>query len=280
MLNDVQMLSLMNIDSQIRKGPASFMTTKKDVVNQFGQNALAYVHSPLHKDGVDLHALIDSIEKKEHQTVLDVATGGGHVANAIAPHVDKVTAFDLTPKMLEAAETFVTQNGHTNVSFVQGDAEDMPFQTEAFDVVTCRIAPHHFLNVDAFISEAYRVLKHTGQFLLDDNVAPENDDADHFYNQIEKLRDKSHHRAWKKTEWISKIEASGLILDAFFCFDKSFAFDSWCERMGLTSLQKKELTDAIVSSSSHLKKALHIQIKNDQVISFQGQAIVLKAHKA
>jgi len=265
---------------QIKRETVQFMTTKKDVVNQFGQNALAYVHSPLHKDGVDLQALINSIENRDNQTALDVATGGGHVANALAPHVDKVTAFDLTPKMLKVAEAFITQNGHTNISFVQGDAEAMPFQTESFDIVTCRIAAHHFPNVDAFVSETYRVLKQGGQFLLDDNVAPENNEADHFYNQIEKLRDKSHHRAWKKTEWMSKVEASGLAIDALFCFDKIFVFDSWCERMGLTSLQKAELTDTIIHSPSYLKKALHIQIKDDQVVSFQGQAIVLKAHKA
>ncbi|GGE33807.1 SAM-dependent methyltransferase [Pullulanibacillus camelliae] len=256
------------------------MSTKKDVINQFGQNALAYIHSPLHEKGADLQVLIDSIEKRGKEAVLDVATGGGHVANAIAPYVNQVTAFDLTPQMLKAAETFITQNGHTNVSFVKGDAEAMPFQAETFDVVTCRIAPHHFPNVDAFISEAYRVLKPNGQFLLDDNVAPENNTADHFYNQIEKLRDKSHHRAWKKSEWLSKIEAGGFTIDALFCFDKVFAFDSWCDRMSLTDIQKKELTALMVNTPSSLKETFHIHIKEDQVISFQGQAIVLKARKS
>ncbi|HEX6923363.1 MAG TPA: class I SAM-dependent methyltransferase, partial [Bacillales bacterium] len=177
------------------------MGTKKDVQNQFSRSADSYVKSVVHARGEDLKILLEMADVTGQEEMLDVATGGGHTANAFAPLVDKVTAFDLTPEMLSAAEQFITGNGHGNVEFKQGDAEKMPFTDESFDLVTCRIAPHHFPNVEDFVAEVYRVLRRSGQFLLDDNIAPEDDEFDKFYNTVEKRRDYSHNHALKKTEW-------------------------------------------------------------------------------
>ena len=149
------------------------MDIKKDVQQQFGKSAASYVSSPIHKDGKDLLKMVEMATVTGEEHLLDIATGGGHTANAFAPLVKKVTAIDLTAEMLEAAENFIKGNGHQNVEFVQGDAEKLPFSDESFDIVTCRIAPHHFPNVDIFIKEVHRVLKPQGQFLLDDNVVPE-----------------------------------------------------------------------------------------------------------
>ncbi|WP_323125867.1 class I SAM-dependent methyltransferase [Gracilibacillus oryzae] len=162
------------------------MDIKSTVQDQFGKTASDYVSSDLHRNGADLPFIVKMAELTGEEKVLDVATGGGHTANALAPFAKKVTAFDLTKEMLAAAEQFITSNGHNNVTYVQGDAEKMPFADESFDVVTCRIAPHHFPNIDFFIAEVYRVLKQGGRFLLDDNVAPENDEWDQFYNTVEK----------------------------------------------------------------------------------------------
>lgn len=128
---------------------------------------------------------------------------------------------DLTPEMLTAAETFIKGNGYSNVVFVEGDAEKLPFQDHSFDLVTCRIAPHHFPNVQQFVSEVHRVLKANGKFLLDDNVAPEGNEFDHFYNKIEKIRDYSHFRAWKKTEWINMLEQEGFEIQELYRFEKN-----------------------------------------------------------
>ncbi|MBY0146145.1 class I SAM-dependent methyltransferase [Neobacillus niacini] len=255
------------------------MDIKKDVQQQFGNNANSYVSSPIHKDGKDLLMMVKMAEVKGQEILLDIATGGGHTANAFAPLVKKVTALDLTAKMLAAAESFITGNGHSNVEFVLGDAENLPFPDDSFDIVTCRIAPHHFPNVDLFIKEVYRVLKPNGQFLLDDNVVPENEEYDHFYNKIEKLRDYSHFRAWKKTEWIKKLEESGLEIFEWRRFEKTFRFEPWCANMKLPEPEKNNLTQLILKSSKEIKQKFSILIENDKIISFVGEAIVLKAIK-
>lgn len=255
------------------------MTVKKDVQNQFGKSAESYVTSQIHRKGKDLGKLTDILNASGHEIALDVATGGGHTANAIAPMVQHVTAYDLTQEMLDAAQKFITGNGYHNVDFIKGDAENMPFPDETFDIVTCRIAPHHFPNIEKFISEVYRVLKPGGQFLLDDNVAPEDDACDEFYNTVEKRRDYSHFRAWKKTEWLRMLELAGFDIQEWYRFEKTFAFDDWCKRMDLSDADRNALNDYMLDSAEIIKQKFQIQIAGGQVESFKGEAILLRATK-
>jgi ubiquinone/menaquinone biosynthesis C-methylase UbiE len=255
------------------------MDIKKEVQKQFSRSAELYVTSEKHSKGEDLKKLVEMAHATGSEDLLDVATGGGHTANALAPFVRKVTALDLTPEMLSAAEKFIKGNGHSNVNFVEGDAEKLPFSDETFDLVTCRIAPHHFPNVKNFISEVYRVLKHGGQFLLDDNVAPELDEFDEFYNTVEKMRDHSHYRAWKKTEWLQMLEVSGFEIQELHRFEKQFEFDSWCDRMHLSDIEKEALNEFMLNTSEILKSKFRIQKNNHQITSFQGESILLSATK-
>lgn len=255
------------------------MSNKKAVQKQFGRSADAYVESEGHRKGKDLEKLIALAAITGDETALDVATGGGHTANALAPLVRRVVALDLTPEMLAAAKAFIEGNGHDNVDFVQGDAEAMPFPDGSFDIVACRIAPHHFPHVERFIAEVHRVLKPGGQFLLDDNVAPEDDESDAFYNTLEKKRDYSHYRAWKKSEWLRMLEAHGFIVQEWHRFEKTFRFDAWCDRMKLPKAEKEALNEWIGQAPDPIKRAFRIEIKDNRVVSFQGEAMIAKAVK-
>ena len=255
------------------------MDIKQDVKNQFGRSAGLYVSSKIHRSGGDLAALIEMAHAEETEYALDVATGGGHTANALAPLVKKVTAMDITPEMLENAGKFIEGNGHSNVEFVEGDAEKMPFEDESFDIVTCRIAPHHFPNIGDFIKEVYRVLKPGGRFLLDDNVAPEEDAFDEFYNKIEKIRDYSHHRAWKKTEWLRMLEHTAFEIVEMHRFEKHFDFEDWCNRMHLTDEEKKTLTRIMLEADEKVTQKFRIQSDAGKIESFQGEAVLLSSVK-
>ncbi|HEX7064863.1 MAG TPA: class I SAM-dependent methyltransferase [Bacillales bacterium] len=255
------------------------MATKKDVQKQFSRSADSYVKSVVHAKGEDLRTLLKMVDVTGQEEMLDVATGGGHTANAFAPLVDKVIAFDLTPKMLSAAKQFITGNGHGNVEFKQGDAEKMPFTDESFDLVTCRIAPHHFPNVEDFVTEVYRVLKTGGHFLLDDNIAPEDDEFDEFYNTVEKRRDYSHNRALKKTEWLRTLELNGFEIEEWHRFTKKFEFDSWCDRMQLPEKEKTELNDLMIDAPESIRRKFRIKADAGKMVSFQAESILLKAVK-
>ncbi len=204
---------------------------------------------------------------------------GGHTANAFAPLVKEVIAYDLTPQMLEAASRFIEGNGHKNVTFVQGDAEALPFESETFDYVTCRLAAHHFPRVDLFIQESYRVLKRDGYLLLIDNVAPEREELDQFYNGIEKERDHTHHRAWKKSEWIRFLEEEGFLIEVMIRYEKRFHFPDWCDRVQLSSPERESLTQKILSAAPFIKGYFNVEIVDHQVIGFTAESVLIKAKK-
>ncbi|PLX95467.1 MAG: SAM-dependent methyltransferase, partial [Desulfuromonas sp.] len=120
-------------------------TSKEMSRDQYSQVGDAYVRSQTHATGVDLDDLLDMVQPQKDWQVLDVATGGGHTALTLAPHVQQVIAVDLTPNMVETARKFVCdEKGQSNVAFQLADAENLPFENGSFDLVTCRIAAHHF----------------------------------------------------------------------------------------------------------------------------------------
>ncbi|WP_235600040.1 class I SAM-dependent methyltransferase [Alkalihalobacillus trypoxylicola] len=261
------------------------MTADNRIINgvqhQFGKNAQKYVESSLHSKGKDLTKLIEGVNHSGIECVLDIATGGGHVANSLAPIFNKVYALDVTEPILKAAEQFITKNGHQNVEFVLGNAEELPFPNEYFDTVTCRIAAHHFANIAAFVQEAHRVLKTNGQLLIIDNVAPENDFSDYFYNEMEKLRDYSHQRALKKSEWIRMIESTSFELLEMNTFRKIFYFDDWCERMDVSDSLKKVIEKKMLNANDEIKNHFQIKINaQNKINSFQGQSAFIHVVKS
>ncbi len=130
-----------------------------------------------------------------------MATGGGHTALKFAPHVAHVTASDITPAMLDAAEKYLTGKGVSNVTFKRVAAEAMPFDDASFDLVTCRTAPHHFDDAALFVQEAARVLKPGGVLLVQDHLVPDDVAAARYIEAYEKLRDPSHNQAFAEAEW-------------------------------------------------------------------------------
>ena len=161
---------------------------------QFARTAQGYVTSASHAHGEELALLLELAAPVAGRRVLDVATGGGHVALAFARAGALVTALDLTPAMLEAARAFLASRG-VAAHFVEGAAEALPFEDASFEVVACRIAAHHFRDPARFVREAARVLVPGGSFLLADNVAPLNAELAAAMNAVERRRDPSHVRA-------------------------------------------------------------------------------------
>src|SRR2546426_10530938 len=121
------------------------MSDLKDRVQaQFGAAAEAYVTSDVHARGESLGILLAEVQPQAHWEALDVATGAGHCALAFAARVRRVVALDLTGPMLETAARLAAERGLANLETRTGDAEALPFPESAFDVVTCRLAFHHF----------------------------------------------------------------------------------------------------------------------------------------
>ena len=203
---------------------------KELVQKQFGRTAEEYVNSESHARGDDLERIVQWTQPQGNWTALDIATGGGHVAKTLAPHVRMVVATDLTQPMLVAARNHLVGADVLNCAYVLADAEKLPFLDDSFEIVVCRIAAHHFPSPQAFVTEAARVLKPGGRFVLIDNVIPEDAQLATFMNKVEHVRDHSHVRCLAVSEWKRLVERAGLHVAAERLNRKTHAVPSWARR--------------------------------------------------
>ena len=197
---------------------------------RFGKFAQGYVTSAAHAKGEELNRLAEIAQPQPDWLMLDIATGGGHTALKFAPFVSQVIASDITPKMLDTAEAFLTSQGAENVVFELADAENLPFEAEKFHLVTCRIAPHHFPDCLRFVQESARVLKQGGLLLVQDHMSSEDEYCSSYVNKFQKLRDPSHNRACAESEWIDMFQKAGLRVEHTEQIVKRHEFSPWVER--------------------------------------------------
>src|SRR5205807_9002120 len=104
--------------------------------------AQAFRDSPTHREGPDLELVVEMCEPGEGVKVLDVATGGGHVARRLREEGCTVVTVDPAPGMQPD---------------VIARAEDRPCADGSFDGAASRIAPHHFEAVRKAVAEMARV---------------------------------------------------------------------------------------------------------------------------
>ena len=142
--------------------------------------------------------------------VLDVACGAGIVAVALAKQAAQVTGVDLTPAVLEKAEALATESGVTNTEFVLGDARTLPSDDDAFDLVTCTSAFHHFDEPAQVVTEIARVLKSGGAFCALDITTPEVPASRERHQEMERLRDPSHTTNLTPSAWRRLAHSAGL----------------------------------------------------------------------
>ena len=110
---------------------------------------------------------------KAGDTVLDLGSGAGNdcfVARSFVGENGKVVGLDFTPQMLAKARANAEKLGFTNIEFVEGDIEDMPLESNQFDVVISNCVLNLVPNKKAAFEQIYRVLKTNGIFSISDVV--------------------------------------------------------------------------------------------------------------
>jgi ubiquinone/menaquinone biosynthesis C-methylase UbiE len=241
---------------------------------QFGAAAEAYGTSLVHADPTALQRVVELAQPKAEDAALDIATGAGNTALALAPHVTRVIAYDLTQEMLRETRRNATARGLTNVYTQRGPAEKLPFRDASFDIVTSRHAPHHFTDVRAAVSEMARVAKRGARVVIVDSTAPAGHESDPElaapWDAIEKLRDPSHGRNYPASEWRAMIEGAGLRV---FAEETGFAtenggpmsFDAWVRRIKTPPAAVTELRRLFRGASAALAKGLRIEIRGDEI---------------
>lgn len=255
-------------------------TIKRQVQAQFGAAAQGYVSASIFAQGDDLQRLVALAQPNGDERVLDIATGGGHTALAFAPHVSEVIATDLTAPMLQAAEAHARERGVSNVRFQWADAEDLPFPDASFDLVTTRIAPHHFPNPQRYVNEVARVLRPGGRFLLNDSMVPDDPELDAFMNRFEQWRDPSHVRAHTCTTWYAWVEQAGLIIDYREPLSfKSLDFAQWTARMNMPDADRAALEAWLIAAPPRCAEFFGVRVEAGQVRELRCTFSLLVAHR-
>ena len=165
-----------------------------------------YRHSAAHREGEDLDLMVEWAAGAE--TALDVATGGGHVARRLRETGINVVTLDPAPGM----EPDVVSRG-----------EDLPFADGSFDVVACRVAAHHFEDVEKAMSEMSRVSR--DRVIVVDNLF-----LDERAEEADRVRDPSHIRNYTDKEWRELFEAVGLRVAEVRRLPKVIEIEPWLER--------------------------------------------------
>ena len=184
--------------------------------------------------------------------VLDVATGTGFTALAFAGYVQEVIGLDVSPGMLAQAAQRAAEKGVVNVSWREAPAEAIPFPDVSFDLVTVRIAPHHFSDVAVFLRETRRVLKPGGAFILGDTTIPDDEpEAGQWQNAVEKARDASHVRNLSPAEWREACESAGLTVTDVDYLSAAIPIPltDWLETSGCTGDCAETVRDLFAAAS-------------------------------
>jgi SAM-dependent methyltransferase len=215
------------------------------VSDVWSARADAYRQSPGHAAGADLDLLVEWAEPGPGVKALDVATGGGHVATRLRESGADVVSADRAPGMDPD---------------VICSAEDLPFEDESFDVVTVRIAPHHFEDVQAAVGEMARVSR--DRVVIQDTLY-ESEELERIYS----LRDPSHVRCYSEDEWRDFLRRAELRIEAVQIFEKRRPFEAWVECTAVPPEDADELRALLAARLD----------ENDE---WADRHIVIKARKA
>jgi ribonuclease HI len=234
---------------------------------QFSRVAEGYVTSPVHAEGQDLVRIAAIAKGGPHDTALDIATGGGHTAMALARIARSVIATDVTLEMLAAAEKHLRSKGISNVEFRPADAHALPFDDASFDVVTCRIAAHHFPQPLKFAREVRRVLRSGGTFLLEDSVVP-GGEAGEFMNRVETIRDHSHVRSMSVDQWWQLLAQAGFRVTGIETFCKRHELEEWLGRMQTSEEIQAAVRQQFASANEHVTRAFGVEVKDGEPVAY------------
>jgi SAM-dependent methyltransferase len=214
--------------------------------NAWDERAEAYRTSVTHATGDDLDAVVELCNPHAGVKVLDVATGGGHVARRLREHGAQVVTADASPGMQPDVVT---------------RAEHLPFADGSFDVVVTRIAPHHFENIGAAIGEMARVSN--GVVVIEDMLYRTEEEQ-----EAEKLRDPTHVRSLSPDEWRDLLVDAGLEVEQELYFSKTHDFDEWLARTGCAGEDARRVRELLQPYTS------------EDGANWSNDYIVLKARKS
>jgi ubiquinone/menaquinone biosynthesis C-methylase UbiE len=241
--------------------------TQRAAEAQFSRQSQRYAKGHILENVEDVREAAAHLDLPVRAHVLDVACGAGHTGLYFAGLGHNVTCADLTAAMLDRTREAAATRGLT-IATAQHPAETMPHADASFDLVTCRVAPHHFTSPAAFVREVARVLRPNGAFLLIDGTVPDDDaTAADWLNRVEKLRDPSHARLLPPREWIALCHAAGLRVERHWLRRKKQPDLEWYFETAATSPEnRRAVLDLLATAPSATRAAFSIGEEEGRIV--------------
>ncbi len=251
----------------------------KNSAEQFNPIAANYAVSPVHREGPSLDALVRLAKPITSDVVLDIATGTGHTALALAPLVESVVGIDIADGMLAEARKLSAERAVGNVTFQKAAADALPFADGSFTLVTSRLAPHHFHHLERFLEESQRVLRPGGRTIVADQVSPTPESKD-WINRWEQIRDPSHYDQRTPEEWRRLAESAGFHWTAAEIVHYRLEFDWWTKQANCSPERKAELQSHAANASPETRAAFGLEYSAmGQVLATRLPVLVVRLDK-
>lgn len=211
-------------------------------------NNLKWVHEPSY-----IKAFISSLDFNKNDFVLDVGTGTGVIAHAVAPRVKEIIGLDISQDMLEHS------NWEGNKYFIKRDIRDPIFYDNIFNKITARMVFHHITErTQEAMNECFRILKKGGKMILSEGIPPI-PEVKEDYTRIFMVKEKRMTfleedlvNMMKKSRF-KNIKVSKHVMKNFSVFD-------WLVNSGLPKEKQDKIFEMHVTGSNMFKKAYNMQI--------------------
>ena len=172
------------------------------------------------------------------ERVLDAGAGMGALAFALAPLVREVVAVDVIPELLEEGRRHAA--AFPNVTFLEGDAMRLGFDSNSFDLAGTLRTLHHVPRPELVVAELTRVTRFGGLVLIVDQVAPADPLAGVELDRFERARDPSHTRTLPDTDVRAFLEANGLVLRRSSFEQEQRELEPYLDLAGCEGLPRKQ----------------------------------------
>lgn len=235
---------------------------------RFDGMARSFATSEVHRSSPTiqlLHETLGSLHPIE--AVCDIACGAGPVALSFGESASRLVGVDPSPSMLEEFQAAASARGVT-VEAVLGFAEEVPLEDETFDVVTSRLAPHHFSDIHGAVREMARLARPGGHVAVIDLEGHDDDAIDDFNHRLEVLHDPTHVRSYRGHEWEALFLKAGLETVAVHRNQREspvgVSVERWCQIAGSGTGAERQIRSELRSATSEMREALGIEQTGDE----------------
>jgi len=225
----------------------------------------------------DISRLVELAEVGRNDAALDMVTGLGHVARALAIEARQVDAFDPDEEILRGAMKLTERAGIKNINFFVGSPLSLPCEEKAYDIVTARMALRHLADGSGLLKEAHRFINSDGRLILADALAPPHAELVSFLENMLALYDQSHLKAYTLAELETILEKAGFYIDNIEIYPKEHVFDSWSKQLGADEESIRMLASLLHSAGTRAKRHFRIIEDDQKVVSFVTWMILIRA---